>query len=729
MDRSKRSGVIFCGLAISLAAWAATSRAGSDAAGGGASLSLDELQNIRLSASSFFEVSRESAPGTTYVVDQEKLASAPNRTLAETLEMAVPGVHVAKHLWTGSIIGVRGITIDNNAKTLVMLDGFNLNMRTHFGTHGLLSLPLLGDVERLEVSTGPGSLVHGSGAINGHVNLIPRDGAAHGGLEATAELGPLDGYGSVQIGYGLTYGKTNNLYLYGGFAAAGGLQPRGDLSWSCTGPGEPMDRGCPYTWIQARDMGPSYKGSLNWNHGSLNVVALFVRALQSTEGNALYNWYFYEDPQWMSTIAGLRPQYTLSFSDSEDLILSVTLLLQDYGMIPRHPRRPGMGTMMVDWNFPPRVGRESSSSARVLLRTLRLPGSSLAVGVEVGYRRFDRAKQYFGGAGQRLGFEDANFQWLELAGFAEDTFTWKNLSLTGGLRFEYFKNPRRFQLGPYREADTMEMVMQPSPVSLTDHRALVGRLGAALALPREVTVRASYQRGFRNPDASYYTHWAARDAINKGMNLDGLPPLDNETMDSFELDFSQTVSPVLVGYVNSYYNRYQKLLAWIDPLKTFFNDPNDVRSIGAELGAELAVSGHRASAAYGYSQPLGYSAGTYSPLARTSAGRTSWTAYSPHQVKVSLAQSLLADRLQLTLAGAFYSKVDDPEWAAGQRHRLLVNASVRYAFTPQIQASLVLQNLTGNDVPAPRLDNRLTQVGNLGIEQRLVYLSLGLRLR
>jgi outer membrane receptor protein involved in Fe transport len=721
MDRPKPLNLTFCGLALGLLSGPTAARAES-----ASSLSLVELQNIRLTASSFFEVSRESAPGTTYVVDQEKLASAPNRTLAETLEMSVPGVHIARHLWTGALIGVRGITIDNNAKTLVMLDGLNLNMRTHFGTHGLLSLPLMGDVERLEVSTGPGSLVHGSGAINGHVNLIPRDGAAHRGLEATVELGPLDGHGSAQIGYGLTYGKTNNLYLYGGFAAAAGLQPRGDLSWSCTGP--PMNSTCPYEWIQVRDMGPSYKGSLNWNHGSLNVVALFVRALISTEGNALYNWYYYEDPQWLSTIAALRPQYTLSFSSREDLILSATLLLQDYGLMPRHPRRPGMGgDMLVDWNHPPRVGRESSSSARVLLRTLRLPGNSLAVGAEVGYRRFERSKQFFD-SGQRLDFEGADFHWLELAGFVEDTFTWKSLSVTGGLRFEYFKNPRRFQPAPYREADTMETVV-PSPVSLNDHRALVGRLGAALALPRDVSVRASYQRGFRNPDASYYTHWAARDAINKGLNLPGLPPLDNETMDSFELDFSHTVSPALVAFLSSYYNRYQKLLAWIEAEHSFFNDPNDVRSIGGEVGAELAVRGHRASAAYGYSQPLGYSAGTYSPLAMTRADRTSWTAYSPHQVKVSLAQTLLADRLQLTLAGAFYSKVDDPEWAPGQRHRLLVNASVRYTFTPQIHATLVMQNLTGNTVPAPRMDNRLTQVGNLGIEQRLVYLSLGLRLR
>jgi outer membrane receptor protein involved in Fe transport len=696
--------------------------------GAGGTLTLLELQNIRLSASSFFEVSRQSAPGTTYVIDRQKIATSPSRTLADTVEMSVPGMHLARHLWTGAVIGVRGITIDNNAKTMVMLDGLNLNMRTHFGTHGLLSLPLLEDVESMEVSNGPGSLVHGSGAINGYINLLPKDGAAHPGLEATIEVGPVESHGSAQVSYGFTYGRSNNLYLYAGFAGAAGFSPRVDLPWSCTGPFDNESLLCPYRWIKARDMGPSYKLSANWNHGNLEVVALFARVLQSTEGNALTDWFYFEDPYWMSTILGVRPQYTLSFGDTEDLVISASAGWQDYGFIPRHPPGPSMGgDMMVGWNHPPRVGRERAGSLRALLKTLRLPLNSLALGFDLGHRRFDRGQQFFGGGGERLGFEDADFNWLELASFVEDTFTFRGLSLTGGLRFEYFKNPRRFQPDTYTEADTRETVI-PSPVSLDDHRALVGRFGAALSLTPDTTVRASYQRGFRNPDASYYTHWAARDAIEKRKGQPGLPPLDNETMDSFELNLGHTVSPVLLTYVNSYYNRYEKLLAWIDEWNAFRNDQDHVQSVGGELGGELAAGGLRISGAYGYTRPLGYGTATYAQLALTNADRTSWKVYSPHQVKASVTGSFLDDRLSATLAGAIFSKVDDPAWAAGRGHRVLVNGAVRYQLTPPIYLKLVLQNLTGNSVPAARINNRFTQVGNLGIEQRLVYLSLGLRL-
>ena len=202
--------------------------------------------------------------------------------------------------------------------------------------------------------------------------------------------------------------------------------------------------------------------------------------------------------------------------------------------------------------------------------------------------------------------------------------------------------------------------------------------------------------------------------------------MDNETMDSVELNVSQTFHPLLVGYLNSYFNRYQKLLAWIDSEKAFLNDQDDIRSIGGELGAELVRGSLRASASYGYSRPLGVGAGTYTRVPLTNADRDAWKVYSPHQLKASLGQSFRGDRLGVTVAAAFYSKVDNPAWAAGRCHRLVANASVRYSFNRQVYAKLLLQNLSGNTVPAARIDNSRTQVGNLGIERRLVYLSLGL---
>jgi outer membrane receptor protein involved in Fe transport len=713
------------------------------------SVPLAGLLSFRLTASSFFEVSRESAPGTTTVVDRFRLATAPGRTLADTIEMAVPGMQVSKHLWTGAILGVRGITIDNNAKTLVMLDGLNLNMRTHFGTSGLLSLPLFEDVESLEVGSGPGSLVHGSGALNGYVNLVPRDGATHPGLEATLEVGPVDTSGSAQVSYGMTYGRTNNLFLYAGFAGANGFAPRRDLSWSCTGTSGFTP--CPYDSIAAGDLGPSSKLSVNWNHGAFNLLAMFLDAQISTEGNVLDDWFNLQDPWWLSTILAVRPEYTVSLSDRDDLVISAGAQLQDYGLVPRHPRRvdpasyfrkAGAAPRWLEqdvaglspwdlrsvsiWNGVPPGGRESAESLRVLVKTLRLPRNSLAFGGELGHRTFERKKQFFG-ASALMAFEEADFNWLELSAFAEDTFRWDRLTVTGGLRYELFKNPDSFQPDLYTERDIRQTIELPR-VQLSNQRALVRRLGLAWSLTAATTVKASYQQGFRNPDASYYTHWAAQEGFLERKGEAPLPPLGNETLDSCELNVSHNVSPAVVATLNSYYNRYRRLLAWNAVKDTFVNAQDDVQSVGGELGVEVAAGGLRLNAAYGHSRPLGYSAAAYELLELTSADRRSWKVFSPHQLKTSVTQSLLGGRLSLSVAAAFYGRVDDPAWAAGQHDRALVNAAAVYHFSGQIQAKVTLQNLTGNTVPAPRLGNDRTQAGNLGIERRLFYLSLGLRL-
>lgn len=700
---------------------------GGSASSGEAPLTLVELQSMRLSASSFFEVSRESAPGTTYVIDRQQLATSTGRTLADVIDAQVPGMQVSKHLWTGALVGVRGITVDNNAKTLVMLDGLNLNMRTHFGTHGLLSLPLMDDIERIEVGNGPGALVHGAGAINGYVDLAPKDGARHPGLRALFELGPVDAYGSAQLSYGFSYGHTSNLYLYAGVAAAAGYRPRANLDWSCTGPVPYAP--CPHDAIRARDLGPTYKLMAHWKHGDLDLLALFIDARLSTEGNALSDWYRFEDPHWLSALLALRPQYTASFTEKEDLVLSASVQLQDYGFLPRHPRRDEViDQRLVAWNGPARVGRESWTSLRLLLKTIRLPGSSLAVGGELGHRSFDRNRRFFGGGdGPLLGLEEADFNWVELATFVEDTFRWQDLSVTGGLRFEYFRNPASFQPDTYTEATTGETVT-PRRVDLSNQRAVVARLGVAWAATPDTTVKASFQQGFRNPDASYYTHWAAREAIKERAGLPGLPALSNETMDSFELNVTQNLTPAAVAYLAAYHNRYHNLLAWNAKEETFLNGQDDIRAIGGELGADVVVAGGlRAGLSYGHSRPLGYSRAAYALLALTSSDRASWKVYSPHQVKATVGHTLLGGALGWTLSAAFYGRVDDPAWAAGRGDRYLVHAAVRYELTRQIHAKLVLQNLAGNTVPPPRLDNDRTQNGHLGLDQRLLYLSLGVQ--
>lgn len=120
------------------------------------------------------------------VVDQEDLARAPARSVAEALQ-AVPGVIVGQRQQHGvqGDLTVRGSTFD---QVLVLIDGFAAG-EPQTGHH-LLDLPLaLADVERLEVLPGHGSALYGAGAFGGTLNVATRAPGGRTGGEAAVTAG------------------------------------------------------------------------------------------------------------------------------------------------------------------------------------------------------------------------------------------------------------------------------------------------------------------------------------------------------------------------------------------------------------------------------------------------------------------------------------------------------------------------------------------------------------
>ncbi|RPI34377.1 MAG: hypothetical protein EHM54_09640, partial [Nitrospiraceae bacterium] len=89
---------------------------------------LDELTSV-----SFFPTVSRKAPGYSYVITSDQIEKSPERTLDDIIAMRVPGMTTGRHERAGSLIGTRGILIDNNAKTMVMLDEQQINQRSQFG--------------------------------------------------------------------------------------------------------------------------------------------------------------------------------------------------------------------------------------------------------------------------------------------------------------------------------------------------------------------------------------------------------------------------------------------------------------------------------------------------------------------------------------------------------------------------------------------------------------------
>ncbi len=124
------------------------------------------------------------------VVERADLEDEAPRTTPEALALA-PGVSVQKTNHAGGSPFLRGVT---GQQTLLMIDGFRLNtsiMRS--GPNQYFNTIDAGVVDRIEVLRGAGSVLYGSDAIGGVINVATRNPAGRGhratvlGRTATAE--------------------------------------------------------------------------------------------------------------------------------------------------------------------------------------------------------------------------------------------------------------------------------------------------------------------------------------------------------------------------------------------------------------------------------------------------------------------------------------------------------------------------------------------------------------
>jgi outer membrane receptor protein involved in Fe transport len=115
------------------------------------------------------------APSSLSIIDDQELRAFGYPSIASALR-GVRGVYISNdHTYESP--GIRGIGEPNDYgnRVLVLQDGLNLNDNllnsSYIGADGRVDL---WDVERIEVVRGPGSLLYGTGAMSGVINLVPR---------------------------------------------------------------------------------------------------------------------------------------------------------------------------------------------------------------------------------------------------------------------------------------------------------------------------------------------------------------------------------------------------------------------------------------------------------------------------------------------------------------------------------------------------------------------------
>lgn len=131
-------------------------------------------------------INRNNTPLSVSVLDRRQIAEGNESTILPMLNGRIPGLYVTERGVTGfgvaagsaGQISIRGVGGNPTTGVLVLIDG-------HPQFMGIMGHPLAdsyvsSDVERVEVIRGPASLLYGSNAMGGVINIITRKSGEEG---------------------------------------------------------------------------------------------------------------------------------------------------------------------------------------------------------------------------------------------------------------------------------------------------------------------------------------------------------------------------------------------------------------------------------------------------------------------------------------------------------------------------------------------------------------------
>ncbi|MBS0360848.1 MAG: TonB-dependent receptor [Proteobacteria bacterium] len=149
--------------------------------------SLEDLANLTVTSVSKREERLSEAAASVFVITGDDIRRSGATTLPEVLRLA-PNLQVTQTSASGYVITARGFNGNPGAqsfsnKLLVLIDGRSVYSPLFSGVYWDMQDVLPGDIDRIEVISGPGATLWGANAVNGVVNIITRAaGQTQGGL-------------------------------------------------------------------------------------------------------------------------------------------------------------------------------------------------------------------------------------------------------------------------------------------------------------------------------------------------------------------------------------------------------------------------------------------------------------------------------------------------------------------------------------------------------------------
>ena len=151
------------------------------------------------------EISRKLVPLSVSQISKKEIENSGQMNILPALNLYVPGIFVTERNIVGFGVGnggsgsisMRGISSSPNTEILVLIDG-HPQYQGIFG-HPLADAYVASDVEKVEIIRGPASILYGSNAMAGVINIITKKQKEEG----------------LKVNFGASYGSYNTQKYYG----------------------------------------------------------------------------------------------------------------------------------------------------------------------------------------------------------------------------------------------------------------------------------------------------------------------------------------------------------------------------------------------------------------------------------------------------------------------------------------------------------------------------------
>jgi len=652
-------------------------------------MSIEELMNLPIKSVGFFDISSDKAPGSIWILNEHDIKTTPSQSIAELLQLTIPAVNVSSHSIYGSLYASRGAPMFDNSSSQFMWDGMNLNSGGSLGVNSGLKLPLLGDIHQIEVSSGPSAVIHGNGALNGFVNLVPKSGSTNPGTYANVSYGFDDRMIKIETGHGLEYGSDKNFYIYAGMAGADGTSANDDLGYGQYGyenHGNSQGIGNDYN---VREIAwPNYRTSLNWNHGQFQLTGLLQKELYSS------NSYYTNDqksPQLYHETAAIRPKVDINLGALESLEIDIPLEFFDSGYISNYKiqKERGNSDLRIETNC--------------VLKSTRIQDNQLAAGFKIEYDHHRSNRYYLRSRPSSSPIGD-DADWIVYSLFTEDIFSIsKDWNLTAGIRYDSIKYDTD------EASDFLNEIIEDSDL-------FSPRIATSYNLTQTTVIKAGYQEGFHFPPVT---------EIYTG----NLKP---ESIKSFETNLIQELPGTgLKITCNAFYNIYKDSLL-SDLGSTRGNQRDDFGATGGEIAIDWADGQiTKAQLSYSYSRPLDISS---NPVSINTADEDldEWYCYPAHMIKGRIYRYWMEKMIMTSLAFEYGSSVSKPseEWYQAREifnnDRFSVSCMGKIKVADRIYIELLVKNVAHNNIPVPSYPYNSPWEGALGEASTYSYIGFKL---